>query len=139
MNPRRRGLSPIPRSSHTCEDRPVSSRVLIVDDHAPFRALARELLGVEGFEVVGEAADGLSALDQARRLRPTLVLLDVQLPDGDGFEVARLLAENTDPPTVILISSRDITSYRHRLAGSPARGFITKAELSAAAVAELIG
>ncbi len=117
----------------------MSSRVLIVDDHAPFRALARELLRVEGFEVVGEAADALSALDQARRLRPTLVLLDVQLPDGDGFEVARLLAEDADPPAVILISSRDITSYRHRLAESPARGFIPKVELSAAAVAELIG
>jgi DNA-binding NarL/FixJ family response regulator len=61
--------------------------VLIVDDHAPFRALARALLQLEDFEVVGEAADALSALDAVRQLRPNVVLLDIQLPDLDGFEV----------------------------------------------------
>ena len=62
--------------------------VLVVDDHQGFRSRARLLLEADGYEVVGEAADGRSALAEARRLRPDLVLLDVQLPDLDGFEVA---------------------------------------------------
>jgi DNA-binding NarL/FixJ family response regulator len=79
--------------------------VLIVDDHAPFRALARALLQLEDFEVVGEAADALSALDAVRRLRPNVVLLDIQLPDLDGFEVAHRLAQTADPPAIVLVSS----------------------------------
>jgi DNA-binding NarL/FixJ family response regulator len=113
--------------------------VLIVDDHAPFRALARALLQLEGFEVVGEAADALSALDAVRRLRPSVVLLDVQLPDLDGFEVARRLAQAGVPPAIVLVSSRDRSAYRRRLADSPARGFIAKSDLSGAAVAALVG
>ena len=66
-------------------------RVLIVDDHPSFRATARLLLETEGFEVVGEEADGASGLRAARELSPDLVLLDVQLPDIDGFEVAAQL------------------------------------------------
>jgi DNA-binding NarL/FixJ family response regulator len=135
------GLGACPDSceSTLCDDRHVPERVLIVDDHAPFRSLARAVLQVEGFEVVGEAADGLSALEAARRLRPSVVLLDVQLPDLDGFEVARRLAADADPPAIVLVSSRDRMSYRRRLAESPARGFISKAELSGAAVAALVG
>ena len=113
--------------------------VLIVDDHAPFRALARALLQLEGFEVVGEAGDALSALDAVRRLRPSVVLLDIQLPDLDGFEVARRLARAGDPPAIVLVSSRDRSAYRRRLAESPARGFIAKSDLSGAAVAALVG
>ena len=67
----------------------MSARVLIVDDHAPFRALARRVLTADGFDIVGDATDGASALDAARALRPDVVLLDVQLPDVDGFRVAR--------------------------------------------------
>ena len=62
--------------------------VLIVDDHPSFRASARTLLEAEGYDVVGEAENGESAVAAALRLRPDLVLLDVQLPDIDGFEVA---------------------------------------------------
>ena len=113
--------------------------VLIVDDHAPFRALARALLQLEGFQVVGEAADARSALDAVRRLRPGVVLLDVQLPDLDGFEVARRLAQVGDSPAIVLVSSRDRAVYRRRLAESPARGFIAKSDLSGAAVAALVG
>jgi DNA-binding NarL/FixJ family response regulator len=117
----------------------MAETVLIVDDHAPFRALARALLQLEGFEVVGEAADARSALAAVARLRPSVVVLDVQLPDLDGFEVARRLAQAGDPPAIVLVSSRDSSSYRRRLADSPARGFIPKSDLSGAAVAGLVG
>jgi DNA-binding NarL/FixJ family response regulator len=122
-----------------CDDQSMAKTVLIVDDHAPFRALARALLQLEGFEVVGEAADALSALDAALRLRPNVVLLDIQLPDLDGFEVARRLAQAGEPPAIVLVSSRDSSAYRRRLAESPARGFISKSDLSGAAVAALVG
>ena len=76
-----------------CDHQPMARTVLIVDDHAPFRAVARALLALEGFAVVGEAADALSALDAVGRLRSDVVVLDIQLPDADGFEVARRLAQ----------------------------------------------
>ena len=112
--------------------------VLIVDDHAPFRSAARALLDGDGFEVVGESEDAAGALAAVARLRPAIVLLDIGLPDADGFEVAELLARGDDPPVVILISSREVAWYRRRLAESPARGFIAKGELSAAAVQALV-
>jgi len=104
--------------------------VLIVDDHAGFRVSARALLEADGFDVIGEAADGQSALEQAQRLRPEVVLLDVQLPGMDGFAVAERLAAEPDAPLVVLISSRGRGAFRNRLAGAPARGFITKSEFS---------
>ena len=82
----------------------VGPRVLIVDDHPSFRASARVLLEAEGFDVVGEAADGAQAITEAGRLRPEVVLLDVQLPDIDGFDVAARLTGADDAPTVILVS-----------------------------------
>ena len=66
----------------------MATTVLIVDDHPGFRASARMLLEAEGFDVVGEAGDGRSGLDAAAELRPDVVLLDIQLPDMDGFAVA---------------------------------------------------
>jgi DNA-binding NarL/FixJ family response regulator len=112
--------------------------VLIVDDHEDFRRTARALLETDGFEVVGEAADGESAIVEAVRLQPELVLLDIQLPDVDGFEVAARLAVVSNPPTVVLTSSRDGSSYRRRLRQSPARGFVAKSELSGETLAALI-
>lgn len=114
-------------------------RVLIVDDYAPFRALARGLLQHAGFMVLGEVADGAAAIEASQRLRPDVVLLDVQLPDIDGFAVARQLADQDRPPVVVLTSSRDSAAYRRRLADSTARGFIAKAELSGPALSALIG
>jgi DNA-binding NarL/FixJ family response regulator len=111
--------------------------VLIVDDHAGFRALARRLLEQEGFEVVGEAADGEAALVAVARLRPGVVLLDIQLPGEDGFAVGERLAAGSDPPDVVLISSRDRSAYRARLATTSARGFLAKDELSGAAIMAL--
>jgi DNA-binding NarL/FixJ family response regulator len=112
--------------------------VLIVDDHAGFRAGARALLEADGFEVVGEAADGESALAAAGRLRPDVVLLDVQLPGLDGFAVAERLAAGADAPAVVLVSSRGPDAFRRRLAASPACGFIAKLELSGECLASLI-
>ena len=130
---------PHPQPPVAGDDGPVGVRVLIVDDHPPFRELARDLLQHAGFTVVGEAADGAAAIDASERLRPRVVLLDIQLPDTDGFAVALVLADQQDPPVVVLTSSRDSTAYRHRLAASPARGFIPKADLSGAALTALIG
>jgi DNA-binding NarL/FixJ family response regulator len=121
-----------------CEDSAVPTTVLIVDDHDGFRRDARALLEADGFEVVGEAADGESAVAAAARLRPSLVLLDIQLPDLDGFEVALRLAEPADPPAVVLTSSRSASAYRRRLADSPARGFVTKSELTGEGLAALV-
>jgi len=117
----------------------VPATILIVDDHAGFRSFARALLEAEGFDVVGEAADGASALAAARALAPELVLLDVALPDMDGFAVCDALLEDGTGPVVVLTSSRDVSSYRRRLERSRARGFIAKSELSGPALAALAG
>jgi DNA-binding NarL/FixJ family response regulator len=116
----------------------VACSVLIVDDHPGFRAQARAFLVAAGYEVVGEAADGESGVRVARDLSPDVVLLDVQLPDGTGFEVVRLLAGGTRPPAIILISSRDASDYGRRIERSGALGFICKADLSAGALAAVL-
>jgi DNA-binding NarL/FixJ family response regulator len=113
--------------------------LLIVDDHAGFRSLARRLLTSGGFEVVGEAADGQAAVTAARRLRPDVVLLDIQLPDVDGFEVTARLADGGAGPVVVLTSTRDRADYGERVAQSGARGFLPKAELSGAALQAFLG
>jgi DNA-binding NarL/FixJ family response regulator len=112
--------------------------VLIVDDHPSFRATARTLLELEGYRVVGEAADGASAVEEAHRLQPELVLLDVQLPDTDGFAVAERLLGDEHAPAVILTSSRDAADFGPLVAQSGARGFVPKSELSGAALAALL-
>jgi DNA-binding NarL/FixJ family response regulator len=109
--------------------------VLIVDDHAPFRAAARALLEAGGFDVVGEAADGAEAIAGVAQLRPEVVLLDIQLPDVDGFAVAKRLAEGDSCAAIVLTSSRSISSLRRRLAANPALSFIPKSELSGPALA----
>jgi DNA-binding NarL/FixJ family response regulator len=117
---------------------PVVMSVLIVDDHPSFRASARRLLEAEGFNVVGEAADGHGAIAAAQQLQPDLVLLDVQLPDLDGFEVAARLATLGVPPAVILTSSRNAAEYGSVVAEAPVHGFVPKAELSGAALTGLL-
>ena len=110
--------------------------VVIVDDHAAFRSAARTLLDAAGFEVVGEAADGRSAVETVGWLRPDIVLLDVQLPDVDGFAVAELLP--ADGPLIVLTSSRAASSFRRRLAANPALKFVAKSDLSAETIAEAV-
>jgi DNA-binding NarL/FixJ family response regulator len=117
----------------------VGRTVLIVDDHEAFRSSARALLEAEGFDVIGEAADGQEAVDAVAGLRPDIVLLDIQLPGLDGIAVAEQLAAAPDPPQVVLISSRDAVAYGPRLRGTPARGFIPKSALSGEALAALVG
>jgi DNA-binding NarL/FixJ family response regulator len=114
--------------------------LLIVDDHPSFRQSARAILEAEGFEVVGEAATGESALAMAHSLHPDVVLLDVQLPDASGFDVcqAMLLSTNGAAPDVVLVSSRDACDYGDLIESSGARGFVPKAELSGEAVASLL-
>jgi DNA-binding NarL/FixJ family response regulator len=116
----------------------MSPTVLVVDDHASFRAAATALLEAEGFTVVGGAGDGAEALAQVGALRPDVVLLDVQLPGVDGFEVARRLAALAAPPAVLLISSRAAAEYGDQVARSPARGFLDKRALSGAALTRLL-
>ena len=112
--------------------------ILLVDDHAGFRRQARALLERSAFTVVGEAADGPTALVQASVLRPDIVLLDVGLPGDDGFHVARQLRRWADAPVVVLTSSRAATAYGDRIADSAAAGFVRKDELTASTLAALV-
>jgi DNA-binding NarL/FixJ family response regulator len=114
------------------------TRVLIVDDHAPFRSIARQVLTADGFLIVGEVADGAEAIRACGELRPDLVLLDIQLPDTDGFTVAAVLTNGIHPPTVVLVSSRSRTDYGSQIEDCPACGYIAKAELSGDAVRRLL-
>jgi DNA-binding NarL/FixJ family response regulator len=113
----------------------MAATVLIVDDHPGFRSAARRLLELEGYIVIGEAPDGLSAIDAVRALRPDVVLLDIQLPDVDGFEVCKRLHGAGHPPTIVLTSSRDPADYGIPLAATAASAFVPKAELSGAGIA----
>jgi DNA-binding NarL/FixJ family response regulator len=116
----------------------MTATVLIVDDHPSFRSTARALLEADGFDVVGEAVDGADALAKVRELRPEVVLLDVQLPDLDGFEIASRLCGNGHAPAVVLVSSRDAADYGDLIPTCGARGFIPKAELSGATIRALL-
>src|SRR6188472_43577 len=120
-----------------CHDCVVTQTVLIVDDHPSFRASARAILEADGFEVIGEAENGTAGLAELRRLRPDVVLLDVQLPDMTGFDVC-IECGDLDTTSVVLVSSRDATDYGSLISQSGARGFIAKADLSGAAIISLI-
>ena len=113
--------------------------VLIVDDHATFRLTARLLLESEGYTIVGEAEDGLAAMRKARELEPQLILLDINLPDTDGFDVAARLTSYEDAPMIVLTSSRDGADFGPLIERSGARGFIPKAELSGERIRALTG
>ena len=108
--------------------------VLLVDDHARFRAFARGLIVSAGFVVIAEAGDGSAALRAAEVHHPAIVVLDIRLPDMSGLDVARRLSTSADAPVVILISSGDWRDYEQVAREAGARGFIAKADLSASAL-----
>ena len=97
------------------------------------------MLGSAGYHVVGEAGDGAGGMGEARRLRPGVVLLDVQLPDMTGFEVARMLLADPSPPVVVLVSSREAVDYGSLIERSGAAGFLTKSDLTVRSLAVVIG
>jgi DNA-binding NarL/FixJ family response regulator len=127
---------PVAKTVVLCDDFHMSVTVVIVDDHPSFRTSARTLLELEGFEVVGEAADGASGLKIAEELEPELVLLDVALPDTNGFEVAERLSGG--PSKVILTSSREQRDLGRRVRSSGALGFIPKDRLTGSVLAALL-
>ncbi len=121
------------------DDSPVTTTLVIVDDHAGFRRLARKLLEAAGYDVVGDAADGAAALAAVERLDPDVVLLDVLLPDTTGFEVALALSvTGGDRPRVVLTSSREESDFGERVTASAACGFISKRELTVDALAAVL-
>jgi DNA-binding NarL/FixJ family response regulator len=113
--------------------------VLIVDDHPTFRRFARQLLEEAGYRVVGESADGASAIEAVRTLAPNIVLLDVLLPDISGLAVAQELAALAPTAQVVLVSSRSAADFGAALNGVPALRFVAKHELTAASLHALLG
>jgi DNA-binding NarL/FixJ family response regulator len=131
-------VHPTTEALAVCDDERVQ-RILIVDDHPSFRASARAVLEADGFDVVGEAEDGESALQAVRTLAPDVILLDVQLPDANGFDLCTLICANPSRlPSIVLVSSRDAADYDGLIDTSPARGFISKADLTGDAVRALL-
>lgn len=112
--------------------------IVIVDDNPGFRRTARALFAADGFSVVGEAADGHSGVEVARALAPDFVLVDVGLPDVDGFEVAGRLAAHGGAARVVLTSSREASSFGPRLRGAPVLGFVRKDELCGDTIRALV-
>ena len=113
--------------------------VLVVDDHPDFRARARVMLEADGFDVVGEVGDGHSALSEADRLRPDVALVDIQLPDIDGFDVAARLRRSGAARQIVLISGRDREDFGGRVERSEADGFIAKVDLTGERLLAVLG
>jgi DNA-binding NarL/FixJ family response regulator len=115
-------------------------RCFIVDDSLRFLEVARVRLNRDGAEVVGTATTTAEALDEVRRLRPDVVLVDISLGEESGFDLSQRLAELPDArPDVVLISTREGDDYARLIAASPAVGFIPKSRLSVKALRELVG
>ena len=114
-------------------------RIVIVDDDPSFLGGLRVLLESEGFDVVGEALNGLDGVAAANRLDPDIVLVDVNLPDIDGFEVVERLAEGEGGPPVVLTSIHSAGDFGTLVEKSRARAFITKADLTGEALAGFLG
>lgn len=112
--------------------------ILVIDDHGGFRATARRLLERDGWTVVGEAVDGRSGLAAAMALAPDVVLLDIGLPDLDGFDVADQLAARASSSSVVLVSSRDPEAYLDRVRTSRVAGLIPKDRLDGASLRSLV-
>ena len=114
------------------------STILIVEDHPSFLAVARFVLETDGFVVVGVATDGASAVRETLRVSPEIVLLDVSLPDMDGFEVASQLRAAGASSRIVFTSSRDGSDFGSKITDSGGSGFIAKAELSGEVLRALV-
>ena len=117
----------------------VPSRCLIVDDNHEFLVSAAALLSSQGLEIVGTASTGPDAIQQAESLRPDVVLVDVQLGEEDGLELARQLDERLSGTAIVLISTHSREDVTDLAADNPAAGFLPKTALSAQAIARLVG
>jgi DNA-binding NarL/FixJ family response regulator len=126
-----RGGRPWTSWSVACEPtRETPPRVLIVDDSACFREVARRLLCRRGYTVVGEAESVAAGLDAAYGLEPDAMLVDTRLPDGSGFEVCTIVTVLPPAPAVLLTSSDDFPGVHALAEASRARGFVLKSELA---------
>jgi DNA-binding NarL/FixJ family response regulator len=113
-------------------------RILIIDDHACFRSVARELLERRGFAVVGEADGATSGLETAERVKPDAVLLDVHLPDGDGVDVCHALTSRSPGLAVVLVSANELNHRSGQIRECGARGFLAKSRLGSCNLATLL-
>lgn len=112
--------------------------IAIIDDNSGFRASARRVLEDQGYVVAAEAADGSSGVDAVKSSEVEIAIVDIQLPDFDGFEVARRICAGESPPAVVLVSSRDRADFGSLVDRSPARGFIAKSDLSGASLQAVV-
>jgi DNA-binding NarL/FixJ family response regulator len=116
----------------------VSLRCLIVDDNSLFLEGAVDLLTREGLDVVGVASDSTGAIRLATQLQPDVTLIDIDLGDEDGFELAQRLHAISGASKVILVSTHAEEDLFHLIAASPALGFVPKTRLSAQAIRDLL-
>jgi DNA-binding NarL/FixJ family response regulator len=116
----------------------VRVRCVIVDDSPLFLESATDLLEREGLEVVGVASNSAEAIRLLEELRPDVTLVDIDLGDEDGFELARRLGENSPPSKIILVSTHSEEDLAHLIATSPAIGFVSKTRLSAQAIRDTL-
>jgi len=116
----------------------MTRRVLVVDDHPSFRRLVSRLLTNGGYDVVAQVSTGRAAYEASARLDPDLVLLDIVLPDEDGFTLSVRLAGLPRPPIVVLVSSRAREDFGGMIESSPVRGFLGKADLTLARLSGLV-
>jgi two-component system response regulator EvgA len=114
-------------------------RIVIVDDDAAFLETVRLLLESDGFEVVAEALNGVDGVAASAEHRPDLVLVDVNLPDIDGFEVVERIAGEADAPPAVLTSIRSEGDFGNLIDQSSARGFLSKTDISGDALRRMLG
>jgi DNA-binding NarL/FixJ family response regulator len=124
-----------------CDPRGMALRCLIVDDSPRFLEAARALLEQEGIAVVGVALTSAEALRRAVELKPDVTLLDIDLGEESGFDLAQRLESEISlmPSSVILISTHAEEDFADLITASPAAGFLSKSNLSARVIREILG